>query len=154
MKMKLNDIVVAYQLLSHIIFKTEDAELSKGTKLKIIKNKYNLLNIVHDYEAYENSVKESFINGTRYNILNDKLDKTEEEKQELIDLTYKLNLEVQDALIERLDSEIVLENDFEYFTKEEFFEICNTSLIAQVIGDAKLTEDEFINYIFIYLVKE
>jgi len=154
MKMKLNDIVICYQLLCHIVFKTEDAELSKSTKLKIIKNKYNLLNIVHDYEAYENSVRESFINGTRYNILNDKLDKTEEEKQELTELTYKLNLELQDVLIEKLDSEVELKNDFEYFTKDEFYEICSTSLLSPTIGDNKLSEDEFINYIYIYLVKE
>ena len=152
--MKLNNIVICYQLLSHIIFKTEDAELSKSTKLKVIKNKYNLLNIVHDYEEYENSVRESFINGTRYNILNDKLDKTEEEKKELTELTYKLNLELQDVLIEKLDTEVELNNDFQYFTKDEFYEICETSLIAPVIGDNKLTEDEFINYIYIYLVKE
>ena len=152
--MKLNDIVISYQLLSNIVFKTEDYELQKSTKLKIIKNKYNVLNIVHDWEAYENSVKESFINGTRYNILNDKLDKTEEEKKELLELTYKLNLEVQEALLGELEKEVELPKDFEYFTKEEFFDICNTSLISPTIGDAKLTEDEFINYIYVYLVKE
>ena len=151
-KMTTNDAIIRYNFISKILFKDGDATLSKDLKIKIMSMRieYGKIN-----KVFEEDVKE-FTQGIledRFNELQNKPDRTDEETKELTDLINKYNAETNDYINKRAMDEVEV-NEYT-LTMDEYMEIMETNAEKDVtINNQTLNAPDFLEAIHDLFVKE
>ena len=151
-KMTTNDAIIRYNFISKVLFKDGDATLSKDLKIKVMSMRieYGKVN-----KAFEEDVQE-FTKGIiedRFNELQNKRDRTDEEAQELTNLVNKYNAETNDYINKRAMDEVEV-NDYS-FTMDEYQEIMETNAEKDVtINNQTLNAPDFLEAIHDLFVKE
>ncbi len=150
--MTTNDAIIRYNFISKVLFKDGDATLSKDLKIKIMSMRieYGKVN-----KSFEEDVQE-FTKGIledRFNELQNKQDRTEEENKELTDFINKYNAETNDYINKRALDEVEV-NEYS-FTTDEYSEIMETNSEKDVvINNQTLTAPDFLEAIHDLFVKE
>ena len=151
-KMTTNDAIIRYNFISKVLFKDGDATLSKDLKIKIMSMRieYGKVN-----KSFEEDVQE-FTKGIledRFNELQNKQDRTEEENKELTDFINKYNGETNDYINKRALDEVEV-NEYS-FTMDEYGEIMETNAERDVvINNQTLHAPDFLEAIHDLFVKE
>ena len=150
--MTTNDAIIRYNFISKVLFKDGEATLSKDLKIKIMSMRieYGKIN-----KVFEEDVKE-FTQGIledRFNELQNKPDRTDEETKELTDLINKYNAETNDYINKRAMDEVEV-NEY-ILTKDEYMEIMETNAEKDVtINNQTLNAPDFLEAIHDLFVKE
>lgn len=150
--MTTNDAIIRYNFISKVLFKDGDATLSKDLKIKIMSMRieYGKIN-----KVFEEDVKE-FTQGIledRFNELQNKPDRTDEETKELTDLINKYNAETNDYINKRAMDEVEV-NEYT-LTMDEYMEIMETNAEKDVtINNQTLNAPDFLEAIHDLFVKE
>jgi len=151
-KMTTNDAIIRYNFISKVLFKDGEATLSKDLKIKIMSMRieYGKIN-----KVFEEDVKE-FTQGIledRFNELQNKPDRTDEETKELTDLINKYNAETNDYINKRAMDEVEV-NEYT-LTMDEYMEIMETNAEKDVtINNQTLNAPDFLEAIHDLFVKE
>ena len=149
--MTTNDAIIRYNFISKVLFKDGDATLSKDLKIKIMSMRieYGKIN-----KVFEEDVKE-FTQGIledRFNELQNKPDRTDEETKELTDLINKYNAETNDYINKRAMDEVEV-NEYT-LTMDEYTEIMETNAEKDVtINNQTLNAPDFLEAIHDLFVK-
>ena len=150
--MTTNDAIIRYNFISKVLFKDGEATLSKDLKIKIMSMRieYGKIN-----KVFEEDVKE-FTQGIledRFNELQNKPDRTDEETKELTDLINKYNAETNDYINKRAMDEVEV-NEYT-LTMDEYMEIMDTNAEKDVtINNQTLNAPDFLEAIHDLFVKE
>ena len=142
--MTTNDAIIRYNFISKVLFKDGEATLSKDLKIKIMSMRieYGKIN-----KVFEEDVKE-FTQGIledRFNELQNKPDRTDEETKELTDLINKYNAETNDYINKRAMDEVEV---------NEYTEIMETNAEKDVtINNQTLNAPDFLEAIHDLFVK-
>lgn len=150
--MTTNDAIIRYNFISKVLFKDGEATLSKDLKIKIMSMRieYGKIN-----KVFEEDVKE-FTQGIledRFNELQNKPDRTDEETKELTDLINKYNAETNDYINKRAMDEVEV-NEYT-LTMDEYTEIMETNAEKDVtINNQTLNAPDFLEAIHDLFVKE
>ena len=151
-KMTTNDAIIRYNFISKVLFKDGDATLSKDLKIKVMSMRieYGKIN-----KAFEEDVQE-FTKGIledRFNELQNKPERTEEENQELTDFINKYNTETNEYISKRALDEVEV-NEYT-LTMDEYAEIMDTNAEKDVtINGQTLNAPDFLEVIHDLFVKE
>ena len=151
-KMTTNDAIIRYNFISKVLFKDGDATLSKDLKIKVMSMRieYGKINKVfeEDVQEFTKGILED-----RFNELQNKPERTEEENQELTDFINKYNAETNEYINKRALDEVEV-NDYS-FTTDEYAEIMETNAEKDVtINNQKLNAPDFLEAIHDLFVKE
>lgn len=151
-KMTTNDAIIRYNFISKVLFKDGDASLSKDLKIKIMSMRieYGKINKVfeEDVQEFTKGILED-----RFNELQNKPEKTEEEKQELTDFINKYNAETNEYINKRALDEVEVK-EFS-LTMDEYAEIMNTNAEKDItINNQTLSAPDFLEAIHDLFVKE
>ena len=122
--MTTNDAIIRHNFISKIIFKDGDNQLSKDLKIKIMSMRIEYGKV---HKIFDEDVQE-FTKGIledRFNELQGKAEKTEEETKEYNDLINKYNQETNDYIARRAIDEVEVK-EFS-ITKEEYDEIIDVN---------------------------
>ena len=150
--MTTNDAIIRYNFISKVLFKDGDATLSKDLKIKVMSMRieYGKIN-----KAFEEDVQE-FTKGIledRFNELQNKPERTEEENQELNDFINKYNAETNEYINKRALDEVEV-NEYT-LTMDEYAEIMETNAEKDVtINTQILNAPDFLEAIHDLFVKE
>lgn len=150
--MTTNDAIIRYNFISKVLFKDGDATLSKDLKIKVMSMRieYGKIN-----KAFEEDVQE-FTKGIledRFNELQNKPERTEEENQELTDFINKYNTETNEYISKRALDEVEV-NEYT-LTMDEYAEIMDTNAEKDVtINGQTLNAPDFLEVIHDLFVKE
>ena len=151
-KMTTNDAIIRYNFISKLAFKDGDASLSKELKIKIMSMRIEFGKI---NKVFEEDVQE-FTKGIledRFNELQNKQDRTEDENKELTDLINKYNAETNDYINKRAMDEVEV-NEYT-LTMDEYTEIMETNAEKDVtINGQTLNAPDFLEAIHDLFVKE
>jgi len=150
-KMTTNDAIIRYNFISKVLFKDGDATLSKDLKIKVMSMRieYGKINKVfeEDVQEFTKGILED-----RFNELQNKPERTEEENQELTDFINKYNAETNEYINKRALDEVEV-NDYS-LSEEEFAEIMETNAEKDVtINNQKLNAPDFLEAIHDLFVK-
>lgn len=150
--MTTNDAIIRYNFISKVLFKDGDATLSKDLKIKVMSMRieYGKINKVfeEDVQEFTKGILED-----RFNELQNKPERTEEENQELTDFINKYNAETNEYINKRALDEVEV-NDYS-FTTDEYAEIMETNAEKDVtINNQKLNAPDFLEAIHDLFVKE
>ena len=150
--MTTNDAIIRYNFISKVLFKDGDATLSKDLKIKVMSMRieYGKINKVfeEDVQEFTKGILED-----RFNELQNKQDRTEDENKELTDLINKYNAETNDYINKRAMDEVEV-NDYS-FTTDEYAEIMETNAEKDVtINNQKLNAPDFLEAIHDLFVKD
>lgn len=144
--MTTNDAIIRYNFISKLAFKDGDASLSKELKIKIMSMRIEFGKI---NKVFEEDVQE-FTKGIledRFNELQSKGDRNEEEEKEFNDYINKYNGETNDYINKRALDEVEV-NEYE-FSEEEFAEIMETNAEKDVtINNQTLKAPDFLEAIY------
>lgn len=150
--MTTNDVIVRHNFISKVIFKDGENQLSKDLKIKIMSMRIEYGKI---HKIFDEDVQE-FTKGIledRFNELQGKSDRTEEENKEYNDLINKYNMETNDY-INRRAMDAVEVKDFS-LTKDEFGEILETNSGNDVkINETDIPAADFLEIIYDLFVTE
>ena len=149
--MTTNDAIIRYNFISKVLFKDGDATLSKDLKIKVMSMRieYGKINKVfeEDVQEFTKGILED-----RFNELQNKPERTEEENQELTDFINKYNAETNEYINKRALDEVEV-NDYS-LSEEEFAEIMETNAEKDVtINNQKLNAPDFLEAIHDLFVK-
>lgn len=150
-KMTTNDAIIRYNFISKVIFKDGESTLSKDLKIKIMKMRieYGKIN-----KLFEEDVQE-FTKGIvedRFNELQNKQDRTEEENIELNNLINRYNQETNEYINKRAIDEVEV-NEYE-LSEDEFAEIMETNAEKDVtINNNKLSAPDYLEALYEIFVK-
>jgi len=150
--MTTNDAIIRYNFISKVLFKDGDATLSKDLKIKIMSMRieYGKIN-----KVFEEDVQE-FTKGIiedRFNELQNKQDRTEEENKEFNALIDKYNGETNDYINKRAMDEVEV-NDYSLST-DEYAEIMETNAEKDVtINNQTLNAPDFLEALHNLFVKD
>lgn len=153
MKMTTNDIVLRHNFVSQIQFKDGDSQLSKDLKIKLMSMRIEYGKV---HKEFDNDVQE-FTKGIiseRFNELQRKQDRTEEENTELNKLTAEYNAMTVDY-INKLAAETHEVKEYA-FDIDEYSEILETNSSNDVeINGQKIKAPDFLEAIYeIFVTKE
>ena len=123
-KMTVNDVIIRHNFISKVQFKDGDTSLSKDLKIKIMSMRIEYGKV---HKVFDEDVQE-FTKGiieNRFNELNQKQERTEEENKEYNELVDKYNNETNEYIIKRASEEVEV-NEYT-FTQDEYNEILETN---------------------------
>lgn len=149
--MTTNDAIVRYNFISKVVFKDGDAALSKDLKIKVMSMRIEYGKINKEFEADIQEFTKGIIED-KFNELQNKQDRTDEENQELNALVDKYNQETNEYIAKRAMDSVEV-NDYE-FSEEEFSEIMETNAEKDVtINNNKIAAPDFLEAIHDLFVK-
>lgn len=149
--MTTNDAIIRYNFISKVVFKDGDASLSKDLKIKVMSMRieYGKINKVfeEDVQEFTKGILED-----RFNELQNKQDRTEEENKEYNDLIAKYNQETNEYIGKRAMDEVDV-NDYE-LSEDEFSQIMETNAEKDVVINGNtLNAPDFLEAIHELFVK-
>ena len=151
-KMTVNDIIIRHNFISKVLFKDGESSLSKDLKIKIMSMRIDYGKIHKNFDEDIQEFTKGIIED-RFNELNEKPDKTEEEINEYNGLVNKYNNETNDYITQRANDEIEVKNYT--FTKEEYNEILETNSSNDVtINNNKIEAPDFLEALYTLFVIE
>ena len=150
-QMTTNDAIIRYNFISKVVFKDGDASLSKDLKIKVMSMRieYGKINKVfeEDVQEFTKGILED-----RFNELQNKQDRTEEENKEYNDLIAKYNQETNEYIGKRAMDEVDV-NDYE-LSEDEFSQIMETNAEKDVVINGNtLNAPDFLEAIHELFVK-
>jgi len=145
MKLTTNDVIIRHNFISKVQFKDGDANLSKDLKIKIMAMRIEYGKV---HKEFDNDVQEftKGIMNDRFNELQQKPERTEEETKELNELISQYNSETNEYINSRAFDEVEVK---EYtFTEDEFNEIIETNSDNNVkINEVEIPAPDFLEVI-------
>lgn len=152
MKLTTNDVIIRHNFITKIVFKDGDSSLSKDLKIKIMSARIDYGKI---HKIFDDDVQE-FTKGIlepRFNELQEKENRTEEENKEFNSLIDKYNRETNEYISKRALDEVDVK-DFE-LSNAEYEEILETNSSNDVeINGQKINAPDFLEVIYELFVKE
>lgn len=151
--MTLNDVLTKQNVITKIILKDGDKELSKELKVKImrIRMAYNKIKKQFDEDTQEFTNQ---IISDELRELSNKTDRTPEENDRFIELNNKANSEYQEYLIQKGKEEITDTID-DTFTMDEYSDILDINSGNDVeINGNKIKAADFLEIVYDLFVKE
>ena len=152
MKLTTNDVIIRHNFITKIVFKDGDSSLSKDLKIKIMSARIDYGKI---HKIFDDDVQE-FTKGIledRFNELQNKEKRTDEEEKEFNSLIDKYNRETNEYISKRALDEVDVK-DFE-LSKDEYEEILETNSSNDVeINGQKINAPDFLEVIYELFVKE
>lgn len=152
MKLTTNDVIIRHNFITKIVFKDGDSSLSKDLKIKIMSARIDYGKI---HKIFDDDVQE-FTKGIledRFNELQSKEKRTDEEEKEFNSLIDKYNRETNEYISKRALDEVDVK-DFE-LSKSEYEEILETNSSNDVeINGQKINAPDFLEVIYELFVKE
>lgn len=151
-KMTTNDAIIRHNFISKIIFKDGDNQLSKDLKIKIMtmRIEYGKVHKIFDEDVQE------FTKGIledRFNELQNKTERTDEENKEYNELINKYNIETNDYINRRAMDEVEVK-EFS-LTTDEYGEIIETNSGNDVkINETDISAADFLEIIYDLFVVE
>lgn len=152
MKLTTNDVIIRHNFITKIVFKDGDSSLSKDLKIKIMSARIDYGKI---HKIFDDDVQE-FTKGIlelRFNELQNKENRTEEENKEFNSLIDKYNHETNEYISKRALDEV----DVKDFTLniDEYSEILETNSSNDVeVNGQKINAPDFLEVIYELFVKE
>lgn len=152
MKLTTNDVIIRHNFITKIVFKDGDSSLSKDLKIKIMSARIDYGKI---HKIFDDDVQE-FTKGIledRFNELQSKEKRTDEEEKEFNSLIDKYNRETNEYISKRALDEVDVK-DFE-LSKAEYEEILETNSSNDVeINGQNINAPDFLEVIYELFVKE
>lgn len=151
--MTTNEVLMRYNFLTKIPFKSGDNELSKDLKVKIMSMRIEYGKV---RKQFDEDLQE-FVRGLSPDELQElqqKENRTDEENAKLTEMINKLNAEYQDYINKKGAEEITVKNDGK-FTEDEYSEligVCPTDEID--INGTKLSGADFLEILYNVFVDE
>jgi len=149
--MTTNDAIIRYNFISKVAFKDGDATLSKELKIKVMSMRIEFGKI---NKVFEEDVQE-FTKGIledRFNELQNKPERTDEENKEFNDLINKYNGETNEYINKRALDPVEV-NEYE-LSEDEFAEIMETNAEKDItINGQTLNAPDFLEAIHDLFVK-
>lgn len=151
--MTTNEVLMRYNFLTKIPFKSGENELSKDLKVKIMSMRIEYGKV---RKQFDEDLQE-FVRGLspeELQELQQKENKTDEESAKLTEMINKLNAEYQDYINKKGVEEITVKNDGN-FSEEEYAEligVCPTDEID--INGTKLSGADFLEILYNIFVDE
>lgn len=148
--MTLNDAFVKHNFISKILLKTDDAELSKPLKVKVMTLRLELSKIKSGFERDLKEIVET-LKPEGYNTLTSKLERTEEENATV----DKWNAAIKDGYDAYLTEKSMEEIDWDgRFTEDEYFELVDVNSGNDVeINGTKIKAADFLEIIYSLFVE-
>lgn len=151
-KMTVNDVIIRHNFISKVQFKDGDSSLSKDLKIKIMSMRIEYGKIHKNFDEDIQEFTKGIIED-RFNELNQKQDKTEEEINEYNELVNKYNNETNEYIAQRANDEVEVKNYT--FSKEEYNEILETNASNDVtINNNSIEAPDFLEALYTLFVVE
>ena len=150
--MILNELLTKQNFLSKILLKSGDSELSKSLKVKIMSNRIEYAKV---RKQFDEDVQEFIKNLTddKFKALQQKVDKTEEEEEEL----KKLTAEANESYVEYVNNKGLEEVSCKEksLTEEDFEEILEVNADNDVeINGNKLSAADFLEIFYTLFIEQ
>ena len=150
MNMTLNEVIVKHNFISKILLKSEDAQLSKELKAKIMSMRIDLNRLRTRFEEDAKEVIEH-LKPEGYDELGMKQEKTAEETELFNSQTAKLNEEYEAFIAERNKEGFIFEKTIK---EDEYYEIVEVNSGNDVdINGAKIPAPDFLEVIYSLFVE-
>jgi predicted nuclease with TOPRIM domain len=151
--MTTNEVLIRYNFLTKIPFKSGESELSKDLKVKIMSMRIEYGKV---RKQFDEDLQE-FVRGLSPDELQElqqKQNRTDEENAKLTEMINKLNAEYQDYINKKGAEEVTVKNDGK-FTEDEYSElvaVCPSDDID--INGTKLNGGDFLEILYSIFVNE
>lgn len=153
MIMVLNDVLTKQNLITKLLLKDGDKELSKALKVKIMRIRMAYNKIKQQLESDTQEFTKDLVTEEAQNLVNKK-DRTEEENKRLEELEANFNSEYQEFLEQKGNEEINLSID-DSFTLDEYSDILDVNSGNDVdINNQNIPAVDFMEIIYKFFVKE
>lgn len=150
--MILNDVLTKQNVITKILLKEGDKELSKELKVKIMRIRMAYSKIKKNFDTEAQEFAEELMKG-EFTELNSKNDRSEEENLRLRELTTKINSEYQEFLTQKGQEEVG--NIEDSITLDEYSDILEVNAGNNVeINNNKIIATDFLEIIYDLFVKE
>lgn len=150
--MNLNDVLTKQNVITKLILKDEDKELSKSLKVKIMRIRMAYSKIKKNFDSDLQEFSEQLMT-EEFKTLNSKTDKTPEEEIRHQELINKINSEYQEFLIQKGNEEVETVDDT--LTMDEYSDIIEINAGNDVeINGNKISAPDFLEVVYDLFVKE
>lgn len=150
--MILNDLIAKQNVITKLILKDGDKELSKELKVKIMRIR---MAYVKAHKAFDTEVQEFMeeLIPTEFRELQNKSDRTDEENNRLEELTQTINSEYNVYMLQKGQEEINMIDDS--FTEDEYADIIEVNAGNDVeINGNQISAPDFLEIVYGLFVKE
>ena len=145
MKMTKNEALARQSVISHILLKRGNEELSKELKVKVMNMRVILGKVRREFDEDLKEVAEQ-LQTSEFIELRDKQDKTEEEEKTFKELLDKINDEYNSFIIEKGKEEVEFDKKL---TEDEYSEILQVNADNDVeINGSKISAPDFLEVIY------
>ena len=153
MTMILNDVLTKQNVITKIILKDGDKELSKELKVKIMRIRMSYTKIKKQFDEETQEFSNQIITDELRNLAN-KVDRTEEEEARYNELNNKVNSEYQEFLIQK-GLEEVTNTVKDTFTIDEYSDILDVNSGNDVeINGNSIKAADFLEILYDLFVQE
>ena len=151
--MTLNELLTRQNLLTKLILKDGDKELSKELKVRIMRIRMAYTKIKKNFDSEVQEFTEELVT-PEFKELSAKTDRNEQEEARYKELNDKMNIDYQEFLIQKGNEEIKSVID-DSFTMDEYTEILEINAGNDVeINTNKIHAADFLEIIYDLFVKE
>lgn len=150
--MTVNDVILRHNFITKVLFKSDDEQLSRDLKVKIMSMRIEYGKVQKAYTADVQEFTNSVMTD-RFNELQQKPDRTQEETEELQKLINQFNDEINEYSRKRAADEVEVK-DFS-FTPDEYNEILEVNADNDVvINNINISAPDFLESLYELFVKE
>lgn len=151
--MTTNEVLIRYNFLTKIPFKSGESELSKDLKVKIMSMRIEYGKV---RKQFDEDLQE-FVRGLSPDELQElqqKENRTDEENAKLTEMINKLNAEYQDYINKKGAEEVTVKNDGK-FTEDEYSELISVCPSDDIdINGTKLNGGDFLEILYSIFVND
>lgn len=149
--MTTNEALVKQNFLSKVLLKNDNAELSKGLKVKVMQMRIKLAKVRKEFdEDVQEAIKGFTPEG--YAEMIQKKDKTEQESKQVEDWNKQIQEEYNEFVIKRGQDEVTIETKL---TEDEYSEIVEVNADNNVeINGQKINAADFLEILYTLFVEE
>lgn len=151
--MTTNEVLIRYNFLTKIPFKSGENELSKDLKVKIMSMRIEYGKV---RKQFDEDLQE-FVRGLSPDELQElqqKTERTDEENAKLTEMVNKLNAEYQDYINKKGSEEVSVKNEGK-FSEDEYSELVAVCPSGEIdINGTKLNGGDFLEILYSIFVNE
>ena len=152
MIMVLNDVLIKQNVITKILLKEGDKELSKELKVKIMRIRMAYNKIKKNYDDEVKEFTEELI-PQEFKELSQKVNKTDEDQLKLGEMEVKINSEYQEFLSQKVNEKVECIDDT--FTMDDYSDIIEVNAGNDVVINNNLIKaPDFLEIIYDLFVKE
>jgi hypothetical protein len=150
--MVLNDVLIKQNVITKILLKEGDKELSKELKVKIMRIRMAYNKIKKNYDDEVKEFTEELI-PQEFRELSQKVNKTDEDQLKLGEMEVKINSEYQEFLSQKVNEKVECIDDT--FTMDDYSDIIEVNAGNDVVINNNLIKaPDFLEIIYDLFVKE